>query len=287
MTSPIERLYIMRRKPSAAEFDPAQISIVAAPGSEVLRTVPASSRTATLPGTSASGRRTVLRFRQRLDRPGYDNRLAHSSPQHRYQRHQRRRPPERVVEAAHRRAHRIPHRPDAQLHVLRFGPGLSRNKDPRVRQAISMSLDRDALMSSATTHQAARCRPQVRNDKCTTSCRGRNHWLLDPNDPQMAPARPTSSTNPTEAKNSWKPPALVRWHRSDLPTPPTATQALQRHCRSQHRFINAVRETSTEVQDYSAKYITQTFIGNFKGIAFGYETPFHGGGSYMTPVLHG
>ncbi len=35
-----------------------------------------------------------------------------------------------------------------------------------------------------------------------------------------------------------------------------------------------------EVQDYNSKYITQTSIGNFKGIAFGPETTFTEAGSY-------
>jgi ABC-type transport system substrate-binding protein len=35
-----------------------------------------------------------------------------------------------------------------------------------------------------------------------------------------------------------------------------------------------------EVQNYTSQYIPQTFAGNFKGIAFGYQTPFPEGGSY-------
>jgi len=48
-------------------------------------------------------------------------------------------------------------------------------------------------------------------------------------------------------------------------------------------YMNAIGiKTTTDIQDYSSKYITQTFVGNFKGIAFGYETPFPEAGSYMT-----
>jgi ABC-type transport system substrate-binding protein len=52
-------------------------------------------------------------------------------------------------------------------------------------------------------------------------------------------------------------------------------------------------KVTTEVQDYNSKYITQTFAGNFKGIAFGYETPFPEVGSYFIrnftddPLNHG
>jgi len=37
--------------------------------------------------------------------------------------------------------------------------------------------------------------------------------------------------------------------------------------------LNNMRLT-TDVQDYASKYITQTFLGNFKGLAFGLETGF-------------
>ena len=37
----------------------------------------------------------------------------------------------------------------------------------------------------------------------------------------------------------------------------------------------------TDVQDYSSVYITQTFRGEFEGMAFGYETPFPEVGSYF------
>ncbi|MBT5318570.1 MAG: ABC transporter substrate-binding protein [Chloroflexi bacterium] len=37
----------------------------------------------------------------------------------------------------------------------------------------------------------------------------------------------------------------------------------------------------TDVQDYSSTYITQTFRGEFEGMAFGYETPFPEAGSYF------
>jgi len=52
---------------------------------------------------------------------------------------------------------------------------------------------------------------------------------------------------------------------------------------AQINYLNQIGiKTTTDVQDYSSKYITQTFLGNFKGIAFGYETPFPEAGSYLT-----
>jgi hypothetical protein len=46
-------------------------------------------------------------------------------------------------------------------------------------------------------------------------------------------------------------------------------------------YINAIGiKTTTDVQDYASKYITQTFIGNFKGIAFGLESGFTDPGGY-------
>jgi peptide/nickel transport system substrate-binding protein len=47
------------------------------------------------------------------------------------------------------------------------------------------------------------------------------------------------------------------------------------------QYMNQIGiKTTTDVQNYQSKYITQTFSGNFSGIAFGYETPFPEGGSY-------
>lgn len=37
-----------------------------------------------------------------------------------------------------------------------------------------------------------------------------------------------------------------------------------------------------EVEDYSSRYITQTFVGNFDGLAYGYQTPFTGPEGYLT-----
>lgn len=60
------------------------------------------------------------------------------------------------------------------------------------------------------------------------------------------------------------------------------------------QFLEAIGiRVTTEVQDYSSVYITNTFVGNFEGIAFGYETPFPEGGSYPirfftdNPINHG
>lgn len=46
-------------------------------------------------------------------------------------------------------------------------------------------------------------------------------------------------------------------------------------------FLNQIGiKTVTDVQDYNSKYYTQTYRGNFKGIAFGPETSFNEAGSY-------
>ena len=74
---------------------------------------------------------------------------------------------------------------------------------------------------------------------------------------------------------------------ASTPAPPVPRdrlrQAVRRLAEAKAQFLAAIGvKATTDVQDYTSKYITQTFAGNFKGIAFGYETPFPEAGSYLT-----
>ena len=57
---------------------------------------------------------------------------------------------------------------------------------------------------------------------------------------------------------------------------------------AQIQMINQIGiKTTTVTQDYNSVYKTQTFAGNFKGMAFGYETPFPEAGGYASAYLPG
>ncbi|MFN8507609.1 MAG: hypothetical protein U0547_08590 [Dehalococcoidia bacterium] len=57
---------------------------------------------------------------------------------------------------------------------------------------------------------------------------------------------------------------------------------------AQINYLNQIGiKTTTDVEDYDSSTSAQTFSRNFKGIAFGYETPFPEAGSCTgLPVLH-
>lgn len=158
-------------------------------------------------------------------------------------------------------------------------------KDPRVRQAISMSYDRDTLMELGYNVKKLRdAGLKVETKWHNLMPAGETAWWVDPTGPQMGDAGKFFKYNPTEAK------ALL----SAAGYPNGFETTYQYTANRYGKLFNDIAEANqsfqaaigvksvTDVQDYSSKYITQTFIGNFKGIAFGYETPFPEAGSYLT-----
>ncbi|MBK8561576.1 ABC transporter substrate-binding protein [Candidatus Amarobacter glycogenicus] len=158
-------------------------------------------------------------------------------------------------------------------------------KDPRVRQAISMSYDRDALMELGYNVKKLRdAGLKVETKWHNLVPAGETAWWVDPTGPEMGDAGKYFKYNPTEAK------ALL----SAAGFPSGLETTFQYTANRYGKLFNDIAEamiayqtavgvkSTTDVQDYSSKYITQTFLGNFKGIAFGYETPFPEAGSYLT-----
>ncbi len=159
-------------------------------------------------------------------------------------------------------------------------------KDPRVRQAISMSYDRDALMELGYNVKKLRdAGLKVETPWHNLVPAGETAWWIDPVGSKMGDAAKYFKFNPTDAK------ALL----SAAGFPNGVDAGTYQYTANRYgKTFNDIAEaniayqtaigvkTQTEVQDYSSKYITQTFIGNFKGIAFGYETPFPEAGSYLT-----
>jgi peptide/nickel transport system substrate-binding protein len=153
-------------------------------------------------------------------------------------------------------------------------------KDERIRQAMSMAADRDALNDLAYNTKQLKAAGIKVNEKWNNIIgNGWGRWSLDPKDPKMGAAGKFWEYNPAEAKKllsaagysdsnpfqvTYQYPAAIYGKNFD-----DSAQAMQ-------NYINAlgIAKTSTDVQDYSSKYITQTFLGNFKGVAFGLETGF-------------
>jgi len=160
------------------------------------------------------------------------------------------------------------------------------NKDPRVRQAVSMSYDRDALMELGyNVKKLTDAGLKVETKWHNLVPAGETAWWLDPKSADQGPSSKFFQYNPTEAK------ALL----SAAGFPNGLDAGTYQYTANRYgKLFNDIAEaniayqtavgirTNTDVQDYSSKYITQTFIGNFTGLAFGYETPFPEAGSYIT-----
>ena len=159
-------------------------------------------------------------------------------------------------------------------------------KDPRVRQAISMSLDRDSLMELGYNVKKLRdAGIKVETPWHNLLPAGETAWWIDPVGTKMGAAAKYFKYNPTDAKALLSAAGFANGIDAG-----TYQYTANRYgklfndiAEATGQYMTAIGvKSSTEVQDYSSKYITQTFIGNFKGIAFGYETPFPEAGSYLT-----
>ncbi len=156
------------------------------------------------------------------------------------------------------------------------------NKDPRVRQAVSMSLDRDGLTDLGyNVKKLLALGIDVKSPWNNLIPAGMVRLWLDPQSKEQGNSAKYFKYDPAEAKK-----LLDATGFKDISA--TYAYAANRYgatfnaiAEANIQFINAIGiKTTTDVQDYSSKYITQTFAGNFKGMFFGYETPFPEGGQY-------
>ncbi|MBM3138662.1 MAG: ABC transporter substrate-binding protein [Chloroflexi bacterium] len=175
----------------------------------------------------------------------------------------------------------------ALLSFIFFSP---KDKDPnapwqdaRFRQAVSMATDRNALTELGYSVKALRAAGlDVLDTWNNLIPAGFTRWWLDPKSKDQGATAKFFEFNRAEAKK--------------LLDAMGATGSAFKYQYTANRYgntFNAIAEAignyileaglkpTTEVQDYSSKYITQTFTGNFNGVAFGYETPFPEVGGYF------
>jgi peptide/nickel transport system substrate-binding protein len=148
-----------------------------------------------------------------------------------------------------------------------------------------MSLERDALMELGYNVKKLRdAGLKVETKWHNLIPAGETARWLDPHSPQMGAAANNFKYNPAEAKKLMEAAGFANGFEATYQyTANRYGKLFNDIAEANIGYINALGiKTSTDVQDYSSKYITQTFIGNFKGIAFGYETPFPEAGSYLT-----
>jgi len=157
------------------------------------------------------------------------------------------------------------------------------NKDPRVRLAISMSTDRAALLDLAYNVKKLKEAGLAVSERWNNLIpAGLVRFWLDPLSPQQGETSKYFKYDPAEAKKL----LAAAGYPDGFSTVYQYTanrygSAFNTVAEANIQYLNAIGiKTTTDVQDYSSKYITQTFTGNFTGIAFGYETPFPEAGSY-------
>ncbi len=159
-------------------------------------------------------------------------------------------------------------------------------KDERIRLALSMACNRDELTDLAyNTKKLNAAGIKASYDWNNLIPAGYGRFWLDPKSPKAGDTAKYFKYDPAEAKKllsaagytdsnpfsvTYQYPANI--YGKDFNDSAEATLG----------YINALgnAKMNVEVQDYSSKYITQTFLGNFKGVAFGLETGFVDPGNY-------
>ncbi|MCZ2109239.1 MAG: ABC transporter substrate-binding protein [Dehalococcoidia bacterium] len=171
-----------------------------------------------------------------------------------------------------------------QLDFIYFDPDPSSpwNKDPRVRLAISMSLDRDALLDLG--YNVKKLQSQGIDVKAPWNNlipAGMERLWLDPQSKEQGDSAKYFKYNVADAKALMSAAGFPEINATYAYAAARYGAAFATVAEANIQFFAAIGlKVNADVQDYSSKYITQTFAGNFKGLAFGPETPFPEGGSY-------
>ncbi|MEE8421552.1 MAG: ABC transporter substrate-binding protein [Dehalococcoidia bacterium] len=167
--------------------------------------------------------------------------------------------------------------------------------DDRFRKAVSMALDRDGLLDLAYNVAALRAAGLEASAAWNNIVpAGMTRFWLDPQGPDIGESGQWFQNNVAEAKKLLSAQGVedgfeIGYHYTNRygSTWVSVSEA------NFNMFEQIGLKPRTEVEDYNAVYITQTFRGDFDGMAFGYETPFPEVGGYFPrefgddPANHG
>ncbi|MQA01070.1 MAG: hypothetical protein GEU80_17430 [Dehalococcoidia bacterium] len=190
--------------------------------------------------------------------------------------------------------------PGGSLDFMYFSPEESHPdapwRDERFRRATSMALDRDGIMEFGYNLEAIAevgLEYPVRWNNIIPAALG-PRWWLDPQSEAHGPTGAYFQYNPEEAMK------LIQ--AMDLPDTPITYQYTDNRygpgfgnlavvC--YNWLVDIGLPVEAQTQDYNSQYITQTFRGDFEGIAFGVSSPFSDPSGYTArfftdnPTNHG
>lgn len=156
-------------------------------------------------------------------------------------------------------------------------------KDDRIRQAVSMSLDRDALTDLTYNIKKLKAAGlDVKGPWNNLIPAGMTRFWLDPQSKDQGDTAQYFKYDVTNAKKLLAAAGYPDGFSTNYIYSANAYgKGFNDMAEAGIAYLNGIGiKTTTDVQDYPTKYFTQTFVGNFKGIACGLETPFPEGGSY-------
>jgi len=160
--------------------------------------------------------------------------------------------------------------------------------DDRFRKAVSMSLDRDGLTDLGYNTFAFR-------DAGLPANLGWNNiipagwgerWWLDPQSAAHGDSGKFFNYDPAEARKLLAAQGVEDGFQIPYIYTSRYSGAFPPIAEAQINMLQEIGlDPQTDVQDYSSLYITNTFKGDFEGMAFGYETPFPEAGSYWARMF--
>lgn len=161
-------------------------------------------------------------------------------------------------------------------------------KDARFRQAVSMSLDREGLIDvgyNAFALKDAGLPASLAWNNIIPAGWG-TRWWLDPQSAEHGDSGKFFNYDIAEAKKMLAAAGVEEGYEIPYIYTSRYTGAFPPIAEAQFNMLQAIGlDPKTDVQDYSSLYFTNTFVGDFEGMAFGYETPFPEAGSYWNRMF--
>jgi ABC-type transport system substrate-binding protein len=152
--------------------------------------------------------------------------------------------------------------------------------DPRVRQAVSMALNRDAMINIVYAG---------RGNWNNFVPWALSSWWLDPRGPNMGPGARYFAFDPAAARSLLSAAGYPDGLKLEMVSTPGYGQIFVQMGELVQQDLKAVGiEADVKMQEYGS-YISSTFLGKFEGgnrLVFGLETPFSDGHDYLFNMYH-